>query len=69
MSRGRKYLASVSKPGGASRGWTSYLIRSVADANIKVGEIGLHHIAQENIESFLLGLALDTLRDFSCLQT
>lgn len=45
--------------------WTTYLVRGIANANIKIGQFGLHHIAQDNLEALLGRGSLKTLGDFS----
>lgn len=46
-------------------GGETYLVRSIANANIKVGQLSLHHITKNNLETFLSRSALETLGDFS----
>ena len=45
----------------ASRRRATYLVGRVADADVKVGQIRLDHVAEQDLEALLLGLALDAL--------
>jgi hypothetical protein len=68
-SRDRVDIERTEQCGSASRtekssGIETYLIRRIADANIKVRQISLDDIPQKHLESFLLRLALHTLRHF-----
>ena len=47
-------------------GEVGYLVGGIAYADVKVGQIHLYHIAQHDIQPFLLRCALHALRDFSC---
>lgn len=42
----------------------AYLVRSIANADIKVWQLSLHHITENNLETFLGRSALETLGDF-----
>lgn len=45
-------------------GIITHLIRGVADADIKVWKLRLHHIAENNLQALLCRSTLETLGDF-----
>lgn len=40
------------------------MVGRVADADVEVGEVGLDHVAEDDVEAFALRCALDTFGDF-----
>ena len=46
-------------------GEPTYLVGCVADTDVKIWKISLHHVPKHDLQSFLLGLSLHSLRDFS----
>lgn len=42
------------------------LVRSIGDADVKVGQLSLQKVTNDDVKLFLLGSPLDTLDQFSC---